>query len=844
MSFSVSMRRLGLVLAGTLVLAACNDGDVTAPVPPTDDNSGPPVLCMATSISTNSPNGERTCTWNITTEGAAGQPINGLDCGDGDCPGQFVCRDNEDGTGAWTATSLTCPNELVQMLPPPAGESTVYVTLNGEANARQVMRLNKPAPTGDDQPDYTLDMEYTFNSRENQGSAIDGAGHFVNVGDGIGQGFNAMGQADPTQNAPGLITACRVELRGGDEGNAYDADLDRQIRGAFNNTGMPPSFQNNPGLVAPKGMVLIPEAGLAVIADFGTSASNARVRALGLSAHGNRSAVQSFSTPQRPWDVAYDAANDRLYVAFTNGTIGQYDNAALTLGAGTTPGLVSIITPVDAGSTKVSVNLHGIVYEPESDSLIVSDVGDAMVDDDGQIFVLSGVSERTNDRIVPSRTIAGAATQLGNPVDIVLNGRDLLVAEKAQDFVLVFEDILTETEVNAAPDQSIAQVKPESLALAVVDETRVGVSDINDPNVANNLSQLLVSIAAGNTIRVQRHDAETFGLQATFQIQGGGLENISSQNVTVGLGGEVIVMTGDDLDVINGPTGGFVAISGFLGDFVRPDDPDDGDDFPGFEPNRDRRFSASTPNPTIGFPRGVDLAPNLGVMFVADQDAGNVKVLSACGNGAVLDTLNVESVTSGETDVDDPPWDVDYDPEAGDLYVAMTNGRLAVFRGIDNRIGTNPDYSFVVELESLVDGVPEEVGQNLHGVEFVDLGGDAVLILSDVGDANAAGDDDDDADELPFNQDGKIFILRGARSLGTTKEVNVTISGVNAGLGNPVDIAFDGANLWVAEKANQQVLRFDNILSSAGGEIAPSASFPAGSVESISLVPEYLLDSR
>ena len=134
MSFSVSMRRLGLVLAGTLVLAACNDGDVTAPVPPTDDNSGPPVLCMATSISTNSPNGERTCTWNITTEGAAGQPINGLDCGDGDCPGQFVCRDNEDGTGAWTATSLTCPNELVQMLPPPAGESTVYVTLNGEAN--------------------------------------------------------------------------------------------------------------------------------------------------------------------------------------------------------------------------------------------------------------------------------------------------------------------------------------------------------------------------------------------------------------------------------------------------------------------------------------------------------------------------------------------------------------------------------------------------------------------------------------------------------------------------------------------------------------------------------------
>jgi hypothetical protein len=59
-------------------------------------------------------------------------------------------------------------------------------------------------------------------------------------------------------------------------------------------------------------------------------------------------------------------------------------------------------------------------------------------------------------------------------------------------------------------------------------------------------------------------------------------------------------------------------------------------------------------------------------------------------------------------------------------------------------------------------------------------------------------------------------------------------------LGNPVDIAFDGANLYVAEKSQGMVLRFDNILSSAGGDVSPDASIAQAAPESVVLIADYL----
>lgn len=65
----------------------------------------------------------------------------------------------------------------------------------------------------------------------------------------------------------------------------------------------------------------------------------------------------------------------------------------------------------------------------------------------------------------------------------------------------------------------------------------------------------------------------------------------------------------------------------------------------------------------------------------------------------------------------------------------------------------------------------------------------------------------------------------------------------NTMLGNPVDIAFDGVNLYVAEKSQDAVLRFDDVLNSAGGDIAPAATMAQDAPESVAIVPDYLARS-
>ena len=56
-------------------------------------------------------------------------------------------------------------------------------------------------------------------------------------------------------------------------------------------------------------------------------------------------------------------------------------------------------------------------------------------------------------------------------------------------------------------------------------------------------------------------------------------------------------------------------------------------------------------------------------------------------------------------------------------------------------------------------------------------------------------------------------------------------------LGNPVDLAFDGSRLYVAEKANGMLLRFDGL---AGGDRAAEFAVGAIAPESVALVPDYL----
>ncbi|TXF88875.1 hypothetical protein FUA23_12480 [Neolewinella aurantiaca] len=66
------------------------------------------------------------------------------------------------------------------------------------------------------------------------------------------------------------------------------------------------------------------------------------------------------------------------------------------------------------------VRTHGIEYDDDDDLMILTDVGDGGVDNDGAIFIIRDFSDFTGDVVTSAdyTKISGENTMLGNPVDI------------------------------------------------------------------------------------------------------------------------------------------------------------------------------------------------------------------------------------------------------------------------------------------------------------------------------------------------------------------------------------------------------------------------------------------
>lgn len=168
------------------------------------------------------------------------------------------------------------------------------------------------------------------------------------------------------------------------------------------------------------------------------------------------------------WGLAYDPSDDRLFVSTTDGYLLIYDELLTHKGQA---GPDRIITPVLAGE-QVSYNLHGMVYLAEADRLIVTDVGatttfeqGADFASNGAILVLDGVSTASG-QLEPRVLLAGPQTLLGNPVDVVYDQGSIFVAERANNLILRFDNILEyQGRVDAAPDAAISVPAPASILL-------------------------------------------------------------------------------------------------------------------------------------------------------------------------------------------------------------------------------------------------------------------------------------------------------------------------------------------------------------------------------------------
>lgn len=214
------------------------------------------------------------------------------------------------------------------------------------------------------------------------------------------------------------------------------------------------------GLKAPKGLQVVDELGLVIVADFGAKAIVVFDRDLNM-----MGSVSNLGGDRSIWDVYHDTASNTLYAAGTDGVLLAYDGFATTMGA---DGPSRMIIPSDAEGNKISVNLHGVAYYAANDELILTDVGDAKSAEDGQLFVMTNASTSEGNQTV-SVQIGGPASMLGNPVDVVFDGTYAYVAEKSNDMVLRFDNLLSMDMMgmmgDAAPSLMIEVTKAESVAL-------------------------------------------------------------------------------------------------------------------------------------------------------------------------------------------------------------------------------------------------------------------------------------------------------------------------------------------------------------------------------------------
>jgi hypothetical protein len=221
------------------------------------------------------------------------------------------------------------------------------------------------------------------------------------------------------------------------------------------------------GLQDPKDLALLeaPDGLWVAVADFGTG----RVSVFAAEGDVSPRFVLADLAPEggSVWGLLYHPETRRFFVSTTDGYVLVYDDFPARRGA---DGPDRVILPTHAGA-KASANLHGVAYDASSDTLVVTDVGPSTTPQQGAdfaangvLFVIGGASAADGPTPVRAR-LAGPATLLGNPVDVVL-GEDgaAYIAEKANDLVLRFEGVLAwEGAADRPPDGAISLPAPEGL---------------------------------------------------------------------------------------------------------------------------------------------------------------------------------------------------------------------------------------------------------------------------------------------------------------------------------------------------------------------------------------------
>ena len=614
----------------------------------------------------------------------------------------------------------------------------------------------------------------TLTTGTNEGIDYDATTALIQAGD----------SGDVTDGFTGLRFFSLANARSG----GFNAAADRQIASAGG-----------------KGIEIIDSLGRVIVANVAGSTLDVYSTTAGPGA-----TPVEISTSAAPWDLVYDTLNDRLYVALTDGTLAIYDEFAADIDNAMVTASRTL-TPVDDMDTQVSANFHGIDVRPGSQTaVIVSDVGaitsGAGAGADGALFRFTD-DGMINGNVPPSGyyMVAGDQTLLGNPVDLFVSGTTTVVAEKTNDLILVFNGFTETTGIeNIAPDFQRAVTKPESITISdLATALPADNTDLTTPAgtvfVTSNPAPVEV---AGNVIGPDPQDnAQITFLNNDLTVAGSFDANVgtgtgtdfrSTENIQIDVAGHAYVTfdTGNQ----TGPANTGIMVLNLLANR-------DGGSAEVVSIDRDIEGA----NTALASPKGIEIIQSSGIALVADTGGNAIRAFSLqAGSGdGVQPLFSTTEVGSGSV------WDVDYDPATDTLFAAGTTGELLVYADYIANAGD------VTPTATLLNSTAATT--NLHGIAHI---GNNTVIVSDVGDAGNA-------------DDGLIYVV----DVSGTPSVNITISGpVDDALGNPVDIAYDGTSLFVAEKSDGMVYRFDSILSAIDGSLEPDASVAVVAAESVALV--------
>ncbi|MEM9380425.1 MAG: hypothetical protein AAGB93_10800 [Planctomycetota bacterium] len=570
--------------------------------------------------------------------------------------------------------------------------------------------------------------------------------------------------------------------------------LDRDIGFTFDIFN--PTAPNNTTLQQPKGVAIAHEAGFMIVSDAGDSG----VKVFGTAAEGNVPPLWISGTPSRTWDVAYDPLDDRLFASMEDGTIAVFDAFVETQPAAES----RVIVPSADGVNQSSVELRGIVHRDArgADELIVTDIGveGAASGADGRILFLPNAGTATGPT-TPTLTISGSRTQLVDPSDVVVapDGR-LRVADPTPGRVSIFNPLsgaaryeFSPVVTTSVPNVSGVMIEPPS------PQRMGGASDVDDP--ATPLGPLVVTTrpsgANGALLRVP--DDLLSAPVATFDV-GPDVAGVAMDAV----GDAFVAYSGAGVAVVNR----FAKQRGVAMDTA-------------FNESRDRVIEVVplpfTPPETFVDPRMVEVVERTDQVLVADAGFPGVFVV---GRTAGDEAVQIRILRVGFDVATNVPSALDYDPASDTLYVAGSSGAVFVYDRFSASPGELPDRTIT----------PSDLfGATQVSVDLRGLVHDAerdLLILADVGAASGAAD-------------GTLFVVEGVSAASGLTPATVTISGAATLLDEPLDLAWNGSTLWVAENGGGALLRFDDLLMQSG-DVAPNATLALPDVFSVELNPEAL----